>query len=49
MLYADDLTTNDTTVMGDQERLQLWNNVLNDSGLKINVAMAEHLTRQIAE
>jgi len=31
LVYADDLAINDMTVVGAQERLQLWNNVLTDS------------------
>ena len=50
LVYADDLAINDTTVMGAQEGLQLWNNDLTDSDLKINVAKSEYLTtRENAE
>ena len=50
VLHADDLTINDTTVMSAQERFQLWSNAFRDSGLKINVAQAQHMTaRQTAE
>ena len=38
LLYAEDLAINDTTLVGAQEKLHVWNNALTDSGLKMNVA-----------
>ena len=38
LLYADDLTIIDVTSTDTQNRLESWQKVLTDNGLKINVA-----------
>ena len=44
LLYADDLAIIDITSTDTQNRLESWQNVLTDNGLKINVAKTEHLS-----
>ena len=43
-LYADDLAIIDVTSTYTQNRLESWQKVLTDNGLKINVAKTEHLS-----
>ena len=38
LLYADDMSINDITSTDTQNRLESWQKVLTDNGLKINVA-----------
>ena len=45
LLYADDLAIIDITSTDTQNRLESWQKVLTDNGLKINVAKTEHLVR----
>ena len=42
LLYADDLAIIDVTSTDTQNRLESWQKVLTDNGLKINVAKTEH-------
>ena len=42
--YADDLAIIDVTSTDTQNRLESWQKVLTDNGLKINVAKTEHLS-----
>ena len=44
LLYADDLEIIDITSTDTQNRLELWQKVLSDNGLKINVAKTEHMS-----
>ena len=44
LLYADDLAIIDITSTDTQSRLETWQKVLTDNGLKINVAKTEHLS-----
>ena len=44
LLYADDLAIIDVTSTDTQNRLESWQKVLTDNGLKINVAKTEHLS-----
>ena len=44
LLYADDLAIIDYTSTDTQNRLESWQKVLTDNGLKINVAKTEHLS-----
>ena len=44
LLYADDLAIIDITSTDTQNRLESWQKVLTDNGLKINVAKTEHLS-----
>ena len=44
LLYADDLAIFDVTSTYTQNRLESWQKVLTDNGLKINVAKTEHLS-----
>ena len=44
LLYADDLAILDITSTATQNRLESWQKVLTDNGLKINVAKTEHLS-----
>ena len=44
LLYADDLAIIDITSTDTQNRLESWQKVLTDYGLKINVAKTEHLS-----
>ena len=44
LLYADDLAIIDVTSTDTQNRLESWQKVLKDNGLKINVAKTEHLS-----
>ena len=44
LLYADDLAIIYITSTGTQNRLESWQKVLTDNGLKINVAETEHLS-----
>ena len=44
LLYADDLAIIDITSTDAQNRLESWQKVLTDNGLKINVAKTEHLS-----
>ena len=44
LLYADDLAIIDITSTDTQNRLESWQNVLTDNGLKIYVAKTEHLS-----
>ena len=44
LLYADDLAIIDITNEDTQNRLESWQKVLTDNGLKINVAKTEHLS-----
>ena len=43
-LYADDFAIIDITSTNTQNRLESWQKVLTDNGLKINVAKTEHLS-----
>ena len=43
LLYADDLAVIDITSTDTQNRLESWQKVLTDNGLKIKVAKTEHL------
>ena len=44
LLYADDLAIIDVTSTDTQNRLESWQKVLTDNGLKINVTKTEHLS-----
>ena len=44
LLYADDLAIIAITSTDTQSRLETWQKVLTDNGLKINVAKTEHLS-----
>ena len=44
LLYADNLAIIDITSTDTQNRLESWQKVLTDNGLKINVAKTEHLS-----
>ena len=44
LLYVDDLAIIDITNTDTQNRLESWQKVLTDTGLKINVAKTEHLS-----
>ena len=44
LLYADDLAIIDITSTDTQNRLESWQKVLTDNGLKINVAKTQHLS-----
>ena len=44
LLYADDLAIIDITSTDTQNRLESWQKVLTDNGLKINVTNTEHLS-----
>ena len=44
LLYADDLAIIDVTSTDTQNRLETWQKVLTENGLKINVAKTEHLS-----
>ena len=44
LLYADDLAIIDVTNTDTKNRLESWQKVLTDNGLKINVAKTEHLS-----
>ena len=44
LLYADDLAIIDITSTDTQNRLESWQKILTDNGLKINVAKTEHLS-----
>ena len=44
LLYADDLAIIDITSTYTQNRLESWQKVLTDNGLKINVAKTEYLS-----
>ena len=44
LLYADDLAIIDITSTDTQNRLESWQKVLTDDGLKINVAKTEYLS-----
>ena len=44
LLYADDLAIIDITNEDTQNRLESWQKVLTDNGLKVNVAKTEHLS-----
>ena len=44
LLYADDLAIIDITSIDTQNRLESWQKVLTDNGLKINVAKTQHLS-----
>ena len=44
LLFADDLAIIDITSTDIQNRLESWQKVLADNGLKINVAKTEHLS-----
>ena len=44
LLYADDLAIIDITSRDTQNRLESWQKVLTDNGLKINVAKTEHIS-----
>ena len=44
LLYADDLAIIDITSTDTQNRLDSWQKVLTDNGLKINVVKTEHLS-----
>ena len=44
LLYADDLAIIDVASTDTQNRLESWQKVLTDNGLKSNVAKTEHLS-----
>ena len=44
LLYADDLAIIYITSTDTQNRLESWQKILTDNGLKINVAKTEHLS-----
>ena len=44
--YVDDLAIIDITNTDTQNRLESWQKVLTDTGLKINVAKTEHLSKR---
>ena len=44
LLYADDLAIIDITCADTQNRMESWQDVLAENGLKINVAKTEHMS-----
>ena len=44
LLYGYDLAIIDITCTDTQNRMESWQTVLKDNGLKINVAKTEHLS-----